>query len=186
LCTFSLHKNKGDKTGIFIGWIVTIITFPGVIVHEIAHQFFCRLAKVAVLDVKYFRLGNPAGYVVHEHPQKTYQHLLIGLGPLFFNSILGALIALPAIIPAHFDDSNPIHTVLIWLGFSIAMHSFPSTGDAKSIWKAVMQPEVNIAYKIITVPLVGLLYLGALGSIFWLDAIYGIAVVTIIPYVIFH
>jgi hypothetical protein len=172
--------------GFVIGWLVSIITFPGVIVHEIAHQFFCRIAKVAVLDVVYFRLGNPAGYVVHEHPQKTYQHLLIGLGPLFINSIVGAIIALPAIIPVRFGSSNPIFLLLIWLGFSVAMHSFPSTGDAKSIWKAVMQPEVNFAYKFITVPIVGLLYLGALGSIFWLDAIYGLAIVNVIPYVILH
>jgi hypothetical protein len=172
--------------GVLIGWIVSIITFPGIIVHEIAHQFFCRIAKVAVLDVKYFQLANPAGYVLHEHPKKTYQHLLIGLGPLFINTTLGAAIAFPASILLNFGASNPIYVVLMWLGISIAMHSFPSTGDAKSIWKAVMQPEVNIGYKVLTVPLVGLLYLGALGSVFWLDAIYGLTVATTIPYIIMH
>lgn len=169
------------------GWLISLVTFPGVIVHEIAHQFFCKLAKVAVLDVKYFQLSNPAGYVIHETPQKTSQHLLIGLGPLFVNTIAGALIAFPAILPTYtFGGSNPIDMILIWLGFSIAMHSFPSTGDAKSIWAAVMRPGVNAIYKIIAVPIVGLLYLGAIGSIFWLDAIYGVGVIMVLPTVLFN
>ena len=168
------------------GILITIVTFPGVIVHEIAHQFFCKLSKVAILDVKYFRLGNPAGYVLHEHPKYTYQHLFIGLGPLFINTFLGALIAFPAIIPSmDFGSSDPIDSILIWIGFSIAMHSFPSTVDAKSIWQAVMQPGVNFGYKLFAVPTVGLLYIGAIGSIFWLDAIYGIAVIMALPVLIF-
>lgn len=168
------------------GWLISLITFPGVIVHEIAHQFFCRISNVAVFDVKYFQLKNPVGYVLHEHPQKTYQHILIGLGPLFVNTILGALIAFPAIMPTMtFGTSDPIDMLLIWLGFSIAMHSFPSTGDAKSIWESVMKPNVNIGYKLFAIPVVGLLYLGALGSIVWLDAIYGIGVVVTLPTLLF-
>ena len=168
------------------GWLISLLTFPGVIVHEIAHQFFCRVAKVAGLDVKYFQLANPAGYVLQEVPHKTSQHMLIGLGPLLFNSVVGALIAFPAVLPTFtFGSSNAIDMVLIWLGFSIAMHSFPSTGDAKSIWAAVMRPGVNAAYKVIAVPIVGLLYVGAIGSIFWLDAIYGAGVIMALPTVLF-
>lgn len=42
------------------GQLIAALTFPGVIVHEMAHQLFCRLFRVAVLDVCYFRFG-PAG-----------------------------------------------------------------------------------------------------------------------------
>jgi hypothetical protein len=168
------------------GWLISLATFPGVIVHEIAHQFFCKLAKVAVLDVKYFQLANPVGYVLHETPQKTSQHLLIGLGPLLFNSIIGALIAFPAVLPSFtFGSENPIDMILIWIGLSIGMHSFPSTGDAKSIWEAVMRPNVNPLYMIIAAPIVGLLYLGAIGSIFWLDALYGFGVIMALPTLLF-
>ena len=169
------------------GFLISLATFPGVMVHEIAHQFFCKVSNVAVLDVRYFQLGNPAGYVLHEHPQHTGQHLLIGLGPLFFNTILGALIAFPAVTPTMtFGAKDPVDMILIWLGLSIAMHSFPSTGDAKSIWQSVMRPGVNIGYKLFAVPTVGLLYLGAIGSVFWLDAIYGFAVVVSLPNMIFN
>lgn len=36
------------------GVIISIITFPGVIVHELAHQIFCYLMKIPVYEVKYF------------------------------------------------------------------------------------------------------------------------------------
>jgi hypothetical protein len=168
------------------GQLISILTFPGVIVHEIAHQYFCKLAKVAVLDVKYFQFANPAGYVIHEVPEETYQHLLIGLGPLLLNTIVGALIAFPAVLPTiTFGSVNPVYMVLVWVGFSIAMHSFPSTGDAKSIWASVMRPGIHAAYKIITVPIVGLLYIGAIGSVFWLDAVYGMGVIMFLPTILF-
>ena len=50
------------------GFLISLVTFPGVIVHELAHVVFCRLTKTPILSVCYFRLGNPAGYVIHERP----------------------------------------------------------------------------------------------------------------------
>ena len=57
------------------------------------------------------------------------------------------------------------------------MHSFPSTGDAQSIWAALWTPGTPIMARLIGTPVVGLIYLGALGSMLWLDACYGLAVV---------
>jgi len=177
------------------GFVIAIITFPGVIVHELAHQFFCRLFKVPVFNVCYFRVGNPAGYVIHEHPKSAWTSLLIGIGPIFVNSIAGPLIALPAVLGTQFV-SGPyqgmegtmviIDAFLIWLGISIAMHSFPSTGDAASIWKQVAQPGQSIWLKLVGMPLVALIWLGAVGSVFWLDAIYGIAITCFLPGILIH
>jgi hypothetical protein len=164
------------------GFLISLVTFPGVIVHELAHQLFCRLSRVAVLDVCYFRLGNPAGYVVHEIPAKASQHILIGIGPFSLNTILGALIALPAAIPViQFENAAPLDYVLIWLGVSIAMHSFPSTTDAKGIWSAVWSRETSILTKIIATPIVGLIFLCAAGSVVWLDFFYGLGIAMLIP-----
>lgn len=165
------------------GFLISIITLPGVIVHELAHQLFCRISKVAVIDVCYFRFGNPAGYVQHEIPIKPAQNILIGIGPFFVNTIIGGLIAMPAAIQIlKFKDySNVLYLLLTWLGVSIAMHSFPSTGDAKSIWSSIRQKETSLLVKIIGTPIVGLIYLCAVGSIVWLDLIYGIGVAIFIP-----
>ncbi len=164
------------------GWLISIVTFPGVIVHEIAHQLFCRLFRVAVLDVCYFRFGNPAGYVLHEAPRSALHHIAIGIGPFLLNTVVGGLIAAPAAIPVvQFRTGTPLDYFLIWLGVSIAMHSFPSTGDAASIWKAVWSHDVPFLAKVVGSPLVVIIYAGALGSVVWLDLIYGIGVAMLLP-----
>lgn len=164
------------------GFVITIITFPGVIVHELAHQLFCRLYKVPVFEVVYFRVGNPAGYVVHESPQNKLQTIMISIGPFIVNTVLGALIALPAAMPVFkFDNAGPQEYLLIYLGVSIAMHAFPSTGDANNIWQATKKEDTPWWIKIISYPVVGLIYLGSIGSFFWLDLIYGIAVAVGLP-----
>ena len=71
--------------------------------------------------------------------------------------------------------------LLIWLGVSITMHAFPSTGDVASIWAADRSRGTGLATRVIATPIVGLIYLGALGSFFWLDLFYGIAVAAALP-----
>ena len=166
------------------GWLICIVTFPGVIVHEIAHQFFCRLFRVAVFKVCYFRIGNPAGYVVHEVPRNGWQNIKISVGPFLFNSIVGAVIAAPGAIPVLKFEAAPLDYVLVWLGISIAMHAFPSTGDAKSMWQGLWSGRSSAFAKIVGAPLVAIIYLGALGSIFWLDLIYGLGVALVLPEVL--
>ncbi len=164
------------------GWLIAIATFPGVIVHEIAHQFFCKVLRIAVLDVCYFRIGNPAGYVVHEATKSTYQTILIGVGPFLVNTVVGAVIAAPAVIPVfQFEAGSPLDYVLIWLGVSIAMHSFPSTGDAQSIWSALWSGDAPLLARLAGAPLVLLIYAGAVGSVVWLDLVYGATVAWAVP-----
>src|SRR5437773_5207218 len=127
------------------GFLISIVTFPGVMVHEMAHQLFCRWCRVAVLDVCYFRLGTPAGFVIHEAPTAASHSILISVGPFLVNSIVGGLIAFPAAIPALlFPPAAPLQWVLMWLGLSIAMHAFPSTQDARAMWSEVRRPGTHL------------------------------------------
>jgi hypothetical protein len=160
------------------GFIITWLTFPGVIIHEFAHKLFCHITGTRVIEVCYFRFGNPAGYVVHEQPSNVWKHILIGIGPLFVNSTIGFFMGLP-LVKAHvdLDRLNFLSGTILYLAVSIAMHSFPSTGDARSIWNAVFSKAAPNAALIVGAPLVVIIYAGAIGSIFWLDLIYGYAVV---------
>jgi len=159
------------------GFIINMITFPGVIVHELAHQLFCRLYKVPVFKVVYFQVGNPSGYVLHETPPKKWQSLMISIGPFILNTLIGALVAFPGALPVFtFQNTNILHYLLLYLGASIAMHAFPSTGDAEVIWQSVKDDSASLAMKIIGYPTVGLIYLGAIGSFIWLDLLYGMGV----------
>lgn len=114
------------------GSVMAALTFPGVIVHEIAHQWFCRIFGVAILDVCYFRFGNPAGYVVHEHPVKPGQQIWIAIGPFLVNTVIGGIIAAPAAIQVFMlEAAGPVDFLLIWLGVSIAMHACNYTGGRR-------------------------------------------------------
>ena len=169
------------------GFLISLVTFPGVIVHELAHQLFCRWCKVPVFKVVYFQLENPVGYVLHEIPESKWQSIMISIGPFIINTILGAIIAFPAVLPVfEFNNAGPLDYLLIYLGVSIAMHAFPSTGDANAIWEHISDKQTSIWIKIIGYPIVGLIYLGSLGSFFWLDLIYGIAVVYLLPNLVIH
>jgi len=166
------------------GILITIITFPGVIVHELAHQLFCRWCKVPVLEVCYFKVGNPAGYVIHEPTNRPLHSMLISIGPFFINTLLGFLIAFPASLQYKFGDANLLDYMLLYLGVSVAMHAFPSTGDASVLWDSVMNKNTPLLTRILIAPVVGIIYLGAFGSFFWLDAIYGVAVAVGLPWLI--
>ncbi len=162
---------------------VTIATFPGVIVHEMAHLLVCFLTRTRVLRFRLFRLGNPAGYVVHEKPRGAWKTILIGTGPFFVNTAAGFLLALSASLFRHGAGNTALamRVVLLWLAVSVAMHAFPSTGDARAIWHTVRDRTCPILVKMVAVPVAGFIYLGALGSMFWLDLAYAVGVAIALP-----
>lgn len=167
------------------GIIISIATFPGVIVHELAHQLFCRWFKVPVFEVCYFRTENPIGYVIHGPAEKVYQSVFISVGPFIINTLLCFIIGFSAALQFKFDSANILDYLLMYLAISIGTHAFPSTGDATSLWKSVVKSEETTwVSKAIVAPIVGFIYLGALGSFFWLDIIYGSAVALGLPYII--
>jgi len=180
------------------GVIISIITFPGVIMHELSHQIFCRLRRVPVYEVKYFRGGNPCGYVAHEPSDNPLTIFLISMGPFIFNTLVGALMLLPAsVVMSEFGLLNAIRNsnvngdtilgmfptlIAFWLGASILMHAFPSTGDAKILVANILKnKDVNIFIRILVAPFVGFTYLGAMGSVVWLDLGYAILVAFMLP-----
>jgi hypothetical protein len=169
------------------GQLISIVSFPGIIVHEFAHMVFCKLRKVAVFDACYFRVGNPAGYVVHEHTNNFYSTFLISMGPFLVNTLLCLVICLPAYMPMKFFNlEHPLSYFLMWLGVSIGMHAIPSNQDANNVFQ---QAKENIKNRnllaIISFPLVGLIYVFNLLRFFWADVIFGVAVGVGIPSLIF-
>lgn len=157
------------------------------VVHEVVEQLFCRRSEIAVLDVCYFRFGNPAGYVLHEPELNVRQSLSIGLGPFFVNSLLGALVAFPAILPAlEFRVSTVQSYVLAWLGFSIAMHAFPSADNATALWHAVWSRRVPLLTRVLTTPVIGFMWIVSAGRLIGLDLLYGVAIVTAPPVLLLY
>ena len=180
------------------GVLISIVTFPGVIMHELSHQIFCRLRRVPVYEVKYFQVQNPCGYVVHEPSDNPFTTFIISIGPFIFNTIIGALMLMPAsVVMSEFGLFNSIRRsnidpssllsylpmlLVYWLGVSILMHAFPSTGDAKVLVESILKnKDVNIFTRVLVAPFVGFIYLGAIGSVVWLDFGYALLIAFLLP-----
>jgi len=166
------------------GLLIAIVTFPGVIVHEVAHQLFCRLRGVPVYDVRYFQFNlKVAGYVLHAPPQDFGSTFLISVGPLLVNTLLCLAICFSASIPYRvFGDRTITTYFLLWLGVSIGMHAFPSNVDAKHIWSsAKAEVKKGSVAAVLAFPFVVLVYIANLLSIIWFDALYGFFIGVILP-----
>lgn len=166
------------------GVLISILTFPGVICHEIAHRFFCDICRVPVIDICYFRFGNPAGYVVHSKPSNLRSAFLIAVGPLIINSLLCAIITFPASIPIFtLNVESPGFSLglLMWVGISIGMSSLPSNADIEGFSDYVADYKsggilygASIVLKY-TFKLINLL------RVFWIDMIYAFLISTFLP-----
>jgi len=173
---------------IFIpGEFIALLTFPGVIVHEAGHFIFCRIFKLAIFDVCFFRFGNPAGYVVHEPAADFNKSFFVSMGPFFSNTLLCILFCSAAFLPVwEFEIADPLAWFFYWLGISIGMHAFPSIPDMKILWNlAPAAAKQGNVLAILSFPLVGMVYLLNLLRVVWADLIYGIAVGVFVPIAIF-
>jgi hypothetical protein len=160
------------------GQLIALATFPGVILHEVAHMWFCKLRGVAVLDVCFFRFGNPAGYVAHEEIENFNTAFLVSVGPFIVNSLLCMFICFPAFLPMYvFEVPSLTSYFLLWLGISIGMHAFPSIGDGYALYRhAQKAASSGNLLAILSFPLVVLIYLANIGRVFWLDYLYGVGI----------
>jgi hypothetical protein len=164
------------------GWLVSLLTFPGVILHEWAHKKFCDLAKVKVQDVVYFNLdfigeNESAGYVIHERPTTYKQIFLISVGPLIINSLatilLGYLFQILGFNTPETQNSL-LAIILAWLALSVGMHAFPSDEDMKNILEASKVELAKGGSKLhyLAFPFVWLVSLANKLRAIWFDAIY--------------
>ena len=65
------------------------------------------------------------------------------------------------------------------------MHAFPSTGDAKVMVNRILKnPEVSMLWRILSAPVIGLIYIFSIGSVFWLDLAYALSAGMLIPYLL--
>lgn len=165
------------------GQLVAIATFPGVVLHEAAHMLFCKLRGVAIFDVCFFRVGNPAGYVIHEEIKDFTSAFWVAMGPLFVNSFLCVAFCLPALIPMRiFKVDHPVSYFWMWLGLSIGMHAFPSTHDAQTLWAQAKKAARELRpLAVLSFPLAAVIVVGNVLSIVWFDAFYAFAIGFLLP-----
>jgi hypothetical protein len=151
----------------FFNYFYSILTAPGVMVHELAHAFFCLLTGVRIRKISLFRFDKVAGYVIHDEPTGFFSSFLISFGPLIINSYLAMWLFTKVVSPLSWLD-----ILFFWLGAAIALHAIPSTGDAQSLLKNANRNIWRHPLKILFYPLVLILYILNLLKRIYFDIVY--------------
>lgn len=170
------------------GFLVSLLTFPGVVVHEFAHRTSCDAFDVPVAEVAYFRLGNPAGYVVHGEPTTYRQAFAISVAPFVVNTavalalfgVVASLWRRPDAVGIATEELGVAGWLLLWVGLSAGMHAFPSRGDAKQIWRRSLAEWRSSPLVLLGMPVVVLVYAANLLSVVWFDAIYALGLLAFV------
>jgi len=170
------------------GFLISIVTFPGVIVHEAAHMLFCRLFGLAIFDVCFFRVGNPAGYVVHERTRDFKTAFFVSMGPFLLNTLLCVVFCSAAFLPVwELEVADPLAYFFYWLGLSIGMHAFPSPQDLSIVWKLAGEAARQLnPLAIASYPIMAVLMVLSFLRVIWADLGYGIAVGILGPLALFR
>ncbi|MDO8499717.1 MAG: metalloprotease family protein [bacterium] len=157
--------------------LISILTFPGVIIHEAGHKIFCEMTGVKVFKTRYFKFGNPAGYVIHADPNGFIQSFFITAGPF----IVGTLVALLFFIFSKaVPDGSYYKYVLIWLGGAVGMHAFPSPADAKVLWRSTNERVWHNPFVICGYPFVFILWIFSVIRATWSDLLYAVILYAVV------
>ncbi len=167
------------------GWLISILTFPGVIIHEWAHKKFCEYLGVPVHEVVYFRIGNPAGYVIHDPPDTYKQTFWVSVGPLIINSLAAIIFSF---FTSQAINGSGLWYFLLWVAFSAGMHSFPSDHDMEHVANAskVKIKEGGSFLHYLAFPFVWLIWIANKLRFFWFDAIYAVFLIFVGSGIIFN
>lgn len=169
------------------GEFIALVTFPGVIMHEISHRFMCDVFNVPVYEVNYFKLfSKNAGHVMHGRIENVRQNVLIALAPLFFNSIVCILFTFPltSLFWCSVRPNSaliPLYAFLWWVGMSAGAQSFPSNQDVNSVLTAAEDSE-SFGLRFISYFIRLLNFLSA----FWLSFGYALLLSFILPSIFFQ
>lgn len=110
---------------------VTVLFFPGVVLHELSHVIACFATGIKVHKVKWF--GTTEAFVQHDKPG-ALSGLVISLAPLIINNLLGFFLLSTANKTV---SSDPFAAILLaWAGVSLVIFSFPSKPDAENTFNA--------------------------------------------------
>jgi hypothetical protein len=124
--------------------ILRLALLPGIVLHELAHYYFCRLVGAEIHEVCFFSFGYPAGYVIHTAPKRFRAHCVIAMGPLLINSAVAVALFVSALAtwrelgqlpPLDWAPGVVRLAAASWLGLVAALQALPSSGDAVSLWQ---------------------------------------------------
>jgi hypothetical protein len=166
------------------GSIIALLTFPGVMVHELGHMLMLRLLGVRIIEYKLFRFGgvsdNRMGYVRHQPTNSVLKTFLVIFAPFAFSSLAEVLVFVAGWYACAIGG-NIAYLLTAWAGLSIGMYAFPSSGDTSALWQECVSAIKKGEYiAVVYVPFVGVFKLASLLSMFWLNLAYAVVLMTLV------
>jgi len=117
---------------LLIARTIHLFGFPAVVVRTALQFTIAHRAGLAIDEVVYFRVDDPAGYTVYEAPPKLGTAIAITYLPTLVLAILSVFCLAPALTPRvvlHLPTTW-VTWVQLWLGLSFASHMLPSYEEA--------------------------------------------------------
>ena len=167
------------------GEAVAAFTFPGVVIHEVAHRLACDLLDVPVVKVIYFDLNSDAAGSVYHVPTSVRKNLLISIAPLFVNTLLCILFTFPLASKLYigYKELTLLDILTGWIGFGIGYNAFPSNQDMKNVYDIAHQNDSYMKDNLYAL----YIFFRILNWLrkMHLSTIYAIGIAFLIPYFIF-
>ena len=167
---------------------IHLFGFPAVVVRTAIQFTIAHRAGLAIDEVVYFRVDDPAGYTVYEAPPRLGTAIAITYLPTLVLVILSVLCLAPALTPRavlHLPITW-VTWVQVWLGLAFASHMLPSYEEAGPVAEqarvGVVKADPISVFWVIPAQIVAVLT--RLGGI--LPAIVGVAACWWLAGAIFH
>jgi len=117
---------------LLIARTIHLFGFPAVVLRTAIQFAVAHRAGLAIDEVTYFVVDDPAGYTVYEAPPRLGTAISIAYIPTLVLFIFAILCLAPALAPRtvlHLP-TNWMTGVQLWLGLSFAAHALPSYEEA--------------------------------------------------------
>jgi hypothetical protein len=117
---------------LLIARTIHLFGFPAVVMRTSIQFTIAHRAGLAIDEVVYFRVDDPAGYSVYEAPPKLGTAIAITYLPTLALAILAVLCLAPALTPRavlHLPITW-VTWVQLWLGLAFASHMLPAYEEA--------------------------------------------------------
>lgn len=117
---------------LLIARTIHLFGFPAVVVRTAIQFTIAHRAGLAIDEVNYFRVDDPAGFTVYEAPPRIGTAIAITYLPTLVLFVLAIVCLAPALTPRTALDlpTTWLTWVQIWLGLAFAAHALPSYEEA--------------------------------------------------------
>ena len=117
---------------LLIARTIHLFGYPAVVLRTSIQFTVAHRAGLAIDEVIYFRVDDPAGYTVYEAPPRLGTAIAITYVPTLVLAVLAVVCLAPALTPRvvlHLP-ATWVTWVQLWLGLAFAAHALPSYEEA--------------------------------------------------------